>query len=97
MCSVGFFFFFYYCTEMFPNKPNLRTRKAFFTGLKGAYVVYIDIYIFLEIKMLALHRVAEIEPAKGFFYLMRIIITMNKMQLPLVGRYIDLFLHQSNL
>lgn len=34
LCSIGSQTFFYRCTEMFPDKPNLRSRKAFFVVKK---------------------------------------------------------------
>lgn len=34
LCSIGSQTFFYRRTEMFPDKPNIRSRKAFFVVKK---------------------------------------------------------------
>lgn len=50
LCCIVFQTFFYRCTEMFPDKPNLRSRKAFSVVKKKAYMVCTSIDLFPEKK-----------------------------------------------
>jgi len=76
---------------MFPDKPNLRSRKAFFVVKKKAYMVCSSIDLFPE-KNIGF-RVSKNRNRKRF--LLTRIITMNKNAIT-AGRYADLFLHSCN-